>query len=72
MKHITESTLLPISLVGILIWAAIYVGIVANKVEGHEASISKLEEKQAVMNQIQTDIAVIKTKVETIEQRTRE
>lgn len=72
VKALTESTLIPLSLVvGIvsIVWVA---GHVSFQAEANAKAIDDLQRRQDSISQIQTDIAVIKTKVEAIEKNLKE
>lgn len=64
---ITEQTLLPISLIITLVGGITFVSYVAFEGASNAKAIDEIQKKQETIEKIATDVAVIKTKVETIE-----
>lgn len=67
MRIIRESTAVSISLLIAIIGGAVFIVRASFQGEANASAIQKLESKQTAIEQIQTDIAVIKTKLESIE-----
>jgi outer membrane murein-binding lipoprotein Lpp len=71
MKTITENTLIPISLVITVAGGASWLAAIKAKVDETTTSVLKMESKIDTLAQMRTDIEVIKTKVERMEQPIR-
>lgn len=68
LKSITENTLVPLSMVVSLLGAAGFVTYVYFQSDANAKAILELKAKQDAMAGMATDIAVIRVKVENIEQ----
>lgn len=69
MKIINENTALSIGLVVIIAGGIVYITNLAFKIDALAASMTEISEKQKAIDAIQTDIAVIKFKVEQIDKK---
>jgi hypothetical protein len=70
MKSIlSESTLIPVSLVFSLLGGAGYVTYIAVQTSANAKTLEKLEQKQATVDKMGIDIAVILSKLEAIEKK---
>lgn len=67
---ITESTLLPISLVITLLGGGGFVTYIYYQTVANAKELSELKVKQDMLTEIRLDISVIKTKIEAMERRT--
>ena len=63
MSKLTESTLLPLSLVIVIITTAVTIGVTYQKVEAHEAKINRVE---AFQQEVIDRLARIETKQDQI------
>lgn len=72
LRSITESTLVPLGVVCVLLTAAFYVGGAYFQQDANAKAIVELKAKQDAMASMATDIAVIRTKVEAIEEKLSE
>lgn len=71
MKSITESTLVPISLVISLLGGSGFITYVYFQTEANAKAILEIQGKQNSLEEIKLDIAVIKEKMEYIEKKLR-
>ena len=67
MSKISEKTWVSLGLVITLLGGVVWLTTIWMQSEANARSIQKIEEKQTTIDLIQTDIAVIKTKLEGIE-----
>lgn len=66
-SRITNDTLIPLSLLFSLLGGIMFVSYVAFEGSSNAKAIDDIQKKQETIDKIATDVAVIKTKVETIE-----
>lgn len=68
-RSITESTLIPISLVITLLGGAFFVTYIYFQSDANAKAIEKLSAKQDVLSEMRVDIGIIKTEVESIKRK---
>lgn len=66
---LSEKTLIPISFVIVLIGGIVWITNIAFKVDVSAESLKKIELRQNTIDEIKTDVAVIKSKLEKIDQK---
>ena len=67
LNKISESTLVPISLIFTIVGGIGYVTFVAFQGSANATAIERIEQKQEDINKIKTDIEIIKIKLENID-----
>jgi len=68
-QTLSEKTLIPISLVILLLGGIVWITNIAFKVDVSAESLKKIELRQSTIDEIKTDVAVIKSKLEKIDQK---
>ncbi len=69
LKSITETTLIPISMIGIIALVMFWAAHLDNSVQAQVGKVAKLEERIEQIGALRTDIEVIKTNVEFIKKK---